>query len=91
MGLHAHNEEGEYEIFRGTDGLIDACMTDGWNEMMDAFHCLISLAALVEENLHEELRVTFFCFCFFLGHEDYGFSPFFFGCFSRFQLLLCLL
>ena len=33
--------------FRGTDGLIDACMMDGRNELMDAFFLVCFLGPLL--------------------------------------------
>ena len=59
--------------FCGTDGLIDACMMDGRNELMDAFFLFVSLARfLAEDSYGKKLRNVLLVFWLFFGHEDYG-------------------
>jgi len=64
--------------FRRRDGLIDACMMDGWNELTDAFSFLVGLLGRFwPRDRYGKSREMFCLFSgFFFGHEDYG-MPFF--------------
>jgi len=60
--------------FRRRDGLIDACMMDGWNELTDAFSFLVGLLGRFwPRDRYGKSREMFCLFSgFFFGHEDYG-------------------